>query len=276
MKYTTSIFSGFENYLLGAVSTLPGGKFPVENSQDFTRNFNNEFIAVRRPGYYALVYCGKTAEEWTKGRRKLKPENKKPVYKWNQIQGLSMFWTPEYGNGVLAMNWNGNTPQMIRADLPDGKCSFPDYWSLESKYDEDTNILTMKNDLVDLPVTVTRKIGFNDKGIEQDIAFSFNDDVKVKDLYEQIPFLKNKTGLKIYFKINDKWSETPGRAKEVKFIDAKGNGFELIFDEPHDCEFGPESAYKKQLTGSLRIRLGTEFKKGQSLSLKYFISPIKA
>jgi hypothetical protein len=276
MDYATSIFSGFENYQLGAVSTLPGAKFPVESSQNFTRNFNNEFIAVRRPAYYALVYCGKTAEEWTKQRRKLKPENKKPVYKWNQIQGLSMFWTPKYGNGILAMNWNGNTPQMIRADLPDGKCSFPDYWSLESKYDEKENALSLKNDLVDLPVTVTRKIGFSDKGIEQDIALSFNDDVKVKDLYEQIPFLKNKTGLKISFKINGKWSETPGVAKAIKFIDAKGNGFELIFDEPHDCDFGPESTYRKQLMGSIRIYLGKEFKKGQNLSLKYSISPIKS
>ena len=276
MGFTTAIFSGFENYILGAVSTLPGGKFPVENSQNFTRSFNDEFIAVRRPGYYALVYCGKTDEEWTKQRRKLNPENPKPVYKWNQIQGLSMFWTPEYGNGVLAMNWNGNTPHMIRADLMDGKCDFPDYWSLESSYDEKANTLTLKNDLVELPVTVTRTIGFDDKGIEQNVALSFNDDVKVKDLYEQIPFLKNKTSLKISFKINDEWSETPGLAKAIKFIDAKGNGFELIFDEPHNCDFGPESAYKKQLMGSIRIHLDKEFKKGQSLSLKYFISPVKA
>src|SRR4030042_1827611 len=37
----------------------PGGMFPYEEKASFIRNLGDEFIAVKQPGYYALIYVGK-------------------------------------------------------------------------------------------------------------------------------------------------------------------------------------------------------------------------
>ena len=51
-----------------------------------------------------------------------------------QTQGLSMLWFPGFGSFVLAMNWSGDTAQILRADLDNGECAYPDYWDFSGKF----------------------------------------------------------------------------------------------------------------------------------------------
>jgi hypothetical protein len=269
MKYTTAVFTGFENYLLGAVKSLPDQKFPVEISDNFTRDFNNEFLAIRRPDYYALCYMGKTSLRNQTALPKT-PVNKKAVYKWTETQGLAMLWFPGYGNWLLAMNWNGDTGHFLRADLPDGKVAYPDYWSLKTHFENET--LTLNQEMFQLPgVKLNREIKFDQTSVHVAIRCSFKRDIKINSLYEQIPFLKNKKGLIIEFLRKGMWTRKPGIASAIRF----NKQIEIKLDRPVYCEFGPDSKYRKQKMGSLRLLLGSEFAKDSAIHFGYQVSRLK-
>lgn len=271
--YSSAVFSPlFHDYLFPS-KTLVGAKLPVEKAERFTKNFNNEFIAIRRPAYYAIAYVGKTAAEWTRKSVKFQSENPKPVYKWNQIQGLSMFWTPNYGNCVLSMNWNANTPQMIRADLENGKCDFPDYWSLKSKFDQATMTLSTDWTMHTLPISIKRNLHFGETKVDISVTLTFSAAGNVESLYEQIPFLI-KSGSKVEFK-NDsgEWQTEPCDTPEVRFINQTGKGVLFQFDQPHKYISGPESELNHQKMGTLRVSLPNKFNKDETCSLSYSITP---
>jgi hypothetical protein len=271
--YATATFSPFFANYLFATETVATGDRPAKASTRFTKNFNDEFIAVRTPAYYAVAYVGKTSAKWTASRRQKTPKAKYKGKVWNAIQGLSMFWTPEYGNAVLGMNWNGDTHQMLRADLEDGRCAFPDYWSLKSSFNDNT--LDMSAEMFQLPgATFKRRIVFGENEIRQDISLSFATSASVKDLYEQIPFLMNKDGLGVAFRVKGEWQQAPGTADAVRFSNAGGKGYVVELDQARPCRLGPETTYGSQKMGALRISLGKRIEAGQSLNLSFKLLPV--
>ncbi len=275
--YSTSLFGPlYSNYLYPS-KKIKNAKLPVERSSSFTRNFNNEFICVRRPSYYAFAYIGKTAAEWTKSRVMFKPYNKKPVYKWNQTQGLGMFWTPDFGSNLLAMNWTADTANIIRADISDDKCDLPSYWSLSSNFDPDTMTLLMNWKMFKTPVDIQRKITFGEKSIKVKVRLRFTGDVKIRNMFEQLPFVK-KDGITIEFDNAGKWQDKPCKTAAVRFRNGAGAGVLYKFKNPHDMSFGPESKAtwdKSQVNGVVRIHLGGVFKKNKLARVQYEIIPIK-
>ena len=277
MKYAAGVWNSmFSDYFYRS-ENLKNSVHPVLKSDNFLKNFNNEFICVRRPSYYAFAYIGKTAAGWTKSRVNFKPYNKKPVYKWNQTQGLGMFWTPDFGNNLLAMNWTADTANIIRADISDDKCDLPSYWSLSSNFDPDTMTLLMNWKMLKTPVDIQRKITFGETSIKVKVRLRFTGDVKIRDMFEQLPFVK-KSGVTIEFDNAGKWQDKPCKTAAVRFRNSAGAGVLYKFKKPHDMSFGPESKAtwdKSQVNGVIRIHLGGVFKKNKLARVQYVIIPVK-
>jgi hypothetical protein len=264
--YALSVLGPFLPNYRYPTTTIKNGKLPVQESDNFTKNFNDEFIAVRRPNYYAFTYIGKTAADWTATQRPKTVANAKPIYKWTQTQGLSVLWFPDFGAFILGMNWNGDTAQILRGDLPDGKIAYPDYWKFTSKFVNDRIII--KSQLFQAEtVSFDRIIEFPDAGIRQKLDIKFAENIEFKDLYEQLPFLKNKPKLNFEFKVNGQWQKEPGIATEIKLNDS----VLIKLNSAHPCSFGPDSKYNNQECGVLRIHLGSKFKGGDRLKLEYEI-----
>ena len=268
--YATSVISPYYSEFLYPSGLRKDTELPVMESTHFTKNFNNEFLAVRRKGCYAFAYFGKTAQEWTGGQRPKKPGKYHYNNKWTQIQGLSLLWFPGFGSFLLSMNWNGDTAQMLRADLENGECAYPDYWKCSGKFVNGK--LLFKCGMFHLnDVDFDRIIRFRENGIEQKLIVNFHRDIKVKELYEQIPFLMEGKTLKFEFRVNGKWQENPGVADEIR---VNGSIF-IRLSRPLACEFGPECRYQNQKMGVLRLHLGNSFQAGERAVLSYTITEEK-
>ena len=254
------------------------GKFPVPASNKFFKNADNKFFFVREPSYYAFAYVGKDWHEWVKGQRKLIPYNKgwkqsgntlspttasSKKSRWTAIQGLMMFWTPEYGNCILAKNWNIYTGQFVRAKLAGDKVSWPDYWSVKSSYNDAKRALTISHKMINLPIDVKRVLTFEDKELKVSVTLSFSGNVKAVELVEQLPFLKKED---MNLKID---------SDSAIFTNKAGKGVRVKLDKPFKMRTGLDSEHHNQTIGSLLIDLGGSHNKGDVVTLNYTLSAIQ-
>lgn len=108
--------------------------WPACEPGPFARDFAGELLAVKRPAYYAVVFTGQPAagEFYLANKEKLRrpfandaestggelPEVRKitPLVGG----GLSGFWTPAYGQSLMAANWAPTTHHGLTATKPDG------------------------------------------------------------------------------------------------------------------------------------------------------------
>jgi hypothetical protein len=275
--YVMSPWLGIWRGYFNRDTKLVEGEFPVTASNKFTGILDDKFYCFREPSYYAFAFTSKDWYDWVKRSRKIIPFNPRwkkegntltPVTavakknRWTAIQGLMMFWTPQYGNFILAKNWNIYTGQFVRAELAGGKVSWPDYWSVKSSYNAKTRILTIQHNMINMPITCKRDLTFGAKEMRVALTLTFTGDVNAKALVEQLPFLK-KTGMKLDIK--------PGLAV---FTNASGKGIKVKLDKPLKMRTGLESDHHKQTIGSLLIVLGGKHKKGKVIKLNYTLSAI--
>lgn len=239
------------------------GRLPCLQSDRFSKNFNDEFFAIRRPGYYALIYTGHTAAEWTKSRISFKPEQKFQ----RSGGGLSLLWTPEYGNLLVSMTYHAFCNHQVTAEFADGTVSWPDYWSVDHTWAPEADTLSVTSRLYNLPVSLVREYAFGDASIHQSLTVRFEEDVSVQALYEQIPLLKNKPG----FRTEMEGTEDACRALWVG--DEQGRGCILEFDEPVAISFGPDLEHKRysevQINTPLQIDLGSNHSAGDEITVGY-------
>ncbi len=256
---------------------LAKGQFPAMKSKNFTKIFDNKFYFFRNPKYYAYAFVAKDWHDWVKNQRKMVPYypgwqlNGKTLTtvtatakksRWSATQGLMLFWVPQYGNCILAKNWNIHTAQLIRAEMADGKVSWPDYWSIKSDYNDSTKTLTIEHQMIDLPISIKRSLTFNKNSVKVNLFIKFTENIQVKTLVEQLPFLK-KTGMKL--KLH------PGLAI---FTNSIGKGVKIKLDRPLKLYTGLESSLHQQTIGSLLIDLGNRHKKGTIIQFSYTLTSL--
>ena len=263
--YSTAVFGEYYSIFKYPSRTLPKGKLPAEQDSSFFRNFNNEFVAMRKPAYYALAYTGRTAQKWVRARCPKTPEGKRNS-RWHQTQGLSMLWFPGFGSFVLGMNWNGSSANILRADFDNGECAYPDYWGFEKTISPDA--VRMKSAMFNLDgLSFERTLRFLEKGIAQELTIHAAKEIHVKDFYEQLPLLQNGKKQELQFFVNGKWQTEPGTASRISVSDK----IMITLHPAVPCSFGAESAYQGQVVKALRFHLPTEMKANESISLSYTI-----
>jgi hypothetical protein len=265
-KYASAVHSQFYWRFLFPCGTLSGAKLPVEANNNFTKNFNNEFIAVRRPKYYAFSYIGHTAFAHVAKYRYKTAEYKKSGGKWTFTQGLGLLWFQDYGSVLTAMNWNGDTGCFLRADLQNGECAYPDYWSTKEAFDGKTISIEQKLFNQDC-VSFKRSMSFLEDGIRQELEISIAKENSIKDLYEQLPLLADKD-LKLEYFVNGKGQNEPGKANKVRLNQA----VVISLDKELPVSLGPASFKFNQKIQPLRLHLGSGFKAGDTVKLSYTIT----
>ena len=287
MRWLTSYaghpWTGFFTKYVFPPGKIAEGTWPVLASERFARNVNDEFVFIRRPGYYAAVYTGNTSHRWVRDAVKGEPitgnwemqdgilqpmdANAKKTA-WNPTQGLSMLWTPGYGSCVLGANWNVYTAQMLRADLPDGQVSWPDYWEFEHEWDADNSILTLRQRMFDLPVAVTRQMAFEEDGLRQTVEVSREEPGVAESLVEQIPYVR-KDGVVVLFREGDTWAEAEEAvASEMWIGGAAGEGVRFSFASPVTLRKGITSRNHGLDLGLIEVALGAETQAGISYLMR--------
>lgn len=290
-SYAYHPWLGFYHEYIFPRGELCRGSWPVLAENSFVKNANDEFLFVKRPAYYAAVYTGRTCHEWVRPRWKPVPFHRgwklangvlAPVSHgsakaiWRPTQGLCMLWTPAFGSALLAKNWNAYTLQIVRADLPDGKVAWPDYWTLKHTFDAAAGRLDMGWSLWDIPVDVTRTIAFEDELIRQTVQCTFRAAVQVQAVVEQLPLLQ-KEGMQIRFRRGTNWHETPGDVcAGVRVTAPDGSGVELRFANPVPVSLGPTSRLHGQDITCLEASFGDAFSNGDVRRLSYTITPLEA
>ena len=242
------------------------GKLPVVREDTFTNNINDEFFAIRRPAYYALTYTGHTAYEWVKSRISFKVNQYWP----RTGGGLSLFWTPQYGSVICSMNYTAYMNHQVIAEIGDGKVKWPDYWTVQHEWDEAAGTLSVSSKLFDLPVSMVRTHTFLADGVKQELTVTFDEDVAVEALSEQIPLLKNKPG----FEMQILGSED--NCTGIWVGAESGEGCLIKFDEPVRISFGEDQELKFyseiQTNAVLNVDLGATHKQGDEVKIGYLLT----
>ena len=287
-SYAYHPWTAFFHLYTFPLKELVPGTWPVLRSERFFRNVNNEFLFVRTPHYYAAVYTGSTSHEWVKASRKPLPllpgweevdgvlepttANAKKLA-WQPTQGLSLFWTPEAGNVVLGKNWNVYTGQFVRADVAEGHVSWPDYWEFSHECDEPGRVLTLRSRMVDLPLSVERRMAFEEGSLRQDIELVAEDDVSVPRMVQQVPYLR-KEGDRVLYRVAGKWAATSDAPCDGVWLgSAEGPGLAVEFGQPQRVRQGLASRAHGHTMALLEIELPARLGEGQRHALSYALRP---
>ncbi len=285
--------------------------WPAESQASFTRMFGDELIAIRRPAYYTAIYVGKPAKgafylgQGADGL--LPPENYEEhtggdlwnlYYKQKGTMrpfnngGMTTFWTPAYGNAILAGK-TAYTHHGLVAQTESGVRHAEAYFSTDAQLDKEQNQLVVSGRLDSLPLTYTRTYTFEDDMVHVDLQLRGRSDFSVDSFVENIPLAMGSfkpsgselfvQGEPIPMSLDAFPPETHSALKLKKYAtaafglkDSKGNGLQVELDQIHPvvfCLSGPRGREGIQYNRA-EIHLPTVWRDGDTVSLKYILRPI--
>lgn len=165
------------------------GALPMVEHDDFTRNFGDEFFAIRRPSYYALIYAGAPMGAWQRVRV---PRDPNGLYPRNG-GGLSMLWSPSLGASILGKNWSTYAAHTLVAASEGGRVDWEDYWSVRNSFAPDSPgtgemKLEVSGKLRDQPLHYEKSYVFHDDRIEATVVIRADDACRFVTFEENLPF----------------------------------------------------------------------------------------
>ena len=267
---------------------IGGYQWPALSEEPFTKNLSNEMIAIKRPGYYAVVYVGHPAphEHYIKGREKFRhplpddAEDKGGTINSRKIAaflggGLSMFWTKPFGSALLAMNWAPTTHQGIIATKEDGTRWWEDYFATKFNLKQDNSELVITGRIEGLPIFYTRVYRLLDDRLEVSLELKAEKAVSLQRLVENfpIPVGEEKTdGMEI--KVQGE-KDNLANASEIQLLDKKGKGVSIVFEKAQDVSIQRNGPLidKLQQIGRVETLLPIKLEEGQTVLLKYSLKP---
>jgi hypothetical protein len=272
-----------------------GGQWPALEEKDFIRNFGDELIAVKRPGYFTSIYVGKPAGEfYIRSRTKLRPAYPNNAESHGgKIKGLNhrpqtpligggmtILSSPDYGSALLATNCSPLTyhgPVVI--DQNDQRY-WAQYHATNFKLDEAQSTLTIDGKVEDQPVIYQRQYQFQPDQIIVKVTYTATDDVNEKSFIENIPVALGN------FKANGAMLTVDGNqvdqamASTIQLRDNNGHGFDIAFTSTQDLHIVRNGliedwAGKKVQFGRVEVKLPASMTKGQAVTVQYAFKPIK-
>ncbi|MDH7568883.1 MAG: hypothetical protein QHJ73_04795, partial [Armatimonadota bacterium] len=287
--YALAPWTPFFHQYLFPITRVAKGTWPVLARTRFDKNVNDEFLFVRRPAYYAALYTGRTAPAWARAPSRPLPysgrwekrdgvlvpgDGETAKNGWCPTQGLSLFWSPDYGTGVLGMNWNVYTASVVRADLRRGTVAWPDYWTSRCHYEPDAHRLTLEHQLWDLPVEVRRTYTFAEDAVRQQVRMAFRGDIAATRVVEQVPYLK-KPGTVVRFRHAAGRSGLEAGVADAFWVGrAEGPGILFQFEKPRPTRLGVTSRNHNFDIGLVEVELGRRFRKGDTVAVAYEMIPM--
>lgn len=241
------------------------GTWPAEEKLPFTRNLANELIAVKRPTYYTAIYVGRPMpDEWYLRERSIfrQPlpdraedtggEPWKYYYTINAASpllggGMSLFWTPGYGNAIFTGNCTPLAHHGIVAIDRNGVRWWEDYFATRFELDEKAGTLTITGQIEKQPLRYARTYRFFDDRVEIELRLETDQEkVELADLIENLPLLggpAKANGQTISADNEQPVVDTAGvpegrkvvkstaRSRTIRVADSQGRGVDIRLDE---------------------------------------------
>jgi len=264
----------FANWRIYENKYLPG-KLPCVAEDRFTRNFGDEFFCVRRPSYYAFLYCGVTYQEWQMGDR---PKHYGEQYPHND--GLCMYWSPEFGSSILSKNWGASRANTLLVKVGEDQVLWPYYMDTKSKLDAEAGTADLGGKIRETPLSYQRRYRFLDTGIECALTVTAEADFTCLNAWECLPYplADIKPDMKVEL-LDAQGQPVPSGqpAKAIHFANAAGQGHLIIFAEPVVVELGQDETGDhyggKHTYGRALVSLPNRFAAGQVHTLRYRLTP---
>ncbi len=238
-----------------------GAIFPAEEKENFSRAFNNEFYFMRRSGYYAGAYTGRTSGKsgvWIKNSAMSSAWKEKngvfvmtsggrPIF--SPLQGLQLFWTPEYGMLLTSMNWNLYTHWNARLEDDKG-VDWPGYPDTVHEYDENGKVLVIKGKMRTCGAAIERRIEFAEDLLAVDVKCG---ETGGRNMIEQLPYVV-KPGCIVEFKVSGAWKASPeGKVSSIRWSNGSGASVEAVFDKERTVRTGKVFEDQGVRIGTLEI-----------------------
>lgn len=261
--------------------------FPAEETKPFIRNFADQLIAVKRPGYYTYVWVGHPAagEFYIRGKdalRKPFPGDVEStggdlpnVRKITPFLGggLSGFWTREFGHGLLAANWSPTTHHGLTATAADGLRYWEDYFANSFELDEAQGTLTIDGKVEGVPLSYVRTYRFEPDELQVELDLTADDNIALSDLVETIPFCRHGWDTKQVTVTAGGVASGEVKAASFRLTDPAGAGMEGRFDGPQQLRLFPDGlragGWRKLQFGRVEVVLPARLSNGQTVTLSY-------
>ncbi len=267
------------------------GTWPCMEAEPFIRTFEDEFIFVKRPAYYASVYVGMAVGEfYIRAREKLRApyaddgESTGAAYKDIKTitpfvgGGLSGVWTEDYGHSLMAADWAPTTHHGLIATDADGQRWWEDYHAHSHVLDEDAGALTITGRIEGQPIAYERRYTFADDALHVELTLTADEAVSLARLVECVPIARGgwqARGAEIAAP-----GATAGEARADRFTvsDGEGAGVAFELDGEHGLLLVPDglqtSGWRKLQIGRVEIALPATLAAGEQTTLSYTIRPL--
>jgi hypothetical protein len=254
------------------------GTLPALEKNGFIRDFGGELIAVKRPGYYTALYLGKPAPSRDSLRRTRERQGCGPYLGG----GMSLFWTPDFGNCILGANWSPLTHHGLVAVDAAGKQHWEDYFATEYELDRGSNELVVKGAIDGQPVSYSRQYVFRDHEVQINLALHIEEDCGFGKLTENIPVL---TGLGTSASVLVKKGYAPkckiaaegdsaGRARLISIRAENRSGVDIALGSPVEVNvLSAFTKYRRGQLGRVEILFPEEFKARDRVEISYVLRP---
>jgi hypothetical protein len=290
--------------------------WPAAESKSFIREFGDELIAVKRPGYYLAIYTGKPVkgdsvkyDYYIKGRKVFHsplPERAEdaggdawklyytPVHPATPLVGggLTLFWTRAYGSSIFAGNFTPLAHHGLIAKDQDGKRWWEDYFDRSYTLDAKAGELVCIGKIEGLPLRYKRTYRFEPNEVQVALTLTAEKDLQLSDMVENIPLAAGdmkKNGAEILVADEQVVTVPPtepnadkihlGKAKAATFkvTDKQGAGLEVQLDAPRELRICRSGMMmRKNQINRVEIVLPTTFKKDEPVQLCYRLIPLNA
>lgn len=259
------------------MGTPPAGQLPVKASERFTRKFGDEFLCVRRPSYYAFLYCGKRYEIW---RAPGAPDDPNVQYPRNG-GGLSMFWSPRFGSSILAKNWSAYSTNSIIATTGN-QAFFEDYWTVDSGLNAAQARATISGELTDGRMAFRRQLNFLEDRITCEIRLTAQQALNYNRLWECFPYPLDKPDA-ISVTLHDAdGKQINGNnkiASAIVFRSAANEAHVIAFSQPRRCDIGSNTSTDdyggQREIGRVLTQLPDDWNANQTRTVKWAMRAVR-
>lgn len=268
------------------------GCFPCQEPGPFIRNFADEFIFVKRPGYYAALFVGAPAGEYYIRKRvdfrapfannaestggEVADIRKSTPFGGGGLTGL---WTPDYGHSILATNWAPTCHHGLVATDSQGLRWWEDYHGHSFELDADAGTLVIRGRIEGQPIRYVRSYTFGDEALGVRLQLSAEADLSLAALVENIPYARWEWKARGADAVAGEAREGETQANSFCIVDRTGAGVMVTLSEVMPLRLVPQGlktpGWRRLQIGRVEIVLPARWSAGQEMEISYEVKPLK-
>ncbi len=237
---------------------------PMETAATFTASFAGDFVCVRRPAYYAVIYTAPRAGALH-------------AAKVMQGGGLSALWTPACGAAILSANDGPWFNHAVTGTDSAGRVVSSSFANQEARLSDDGRELRVLGRIPSTPLTYDRVFRFGDDALEAKLTVKALREWRGEELYEVVPFMSDKSKRVVAVGSDgldaELSAELPQTAAGFAIVTGRGR-VDVRFSKAVELVRSKGTGKShRAAAGHVRVVLPKTWAKGQTVQLTYRIVP---